>query len=122
MRIRMYFRLFNMMTRQYLSSMQMMVAAAETIGYRSALHHQGSAGYMPYPYAEMSRMFLEKAENSLVTGTIAMLEWQKIAAKNMRTSAPMIPSVLSTLSSLERIAAPSRKKVLANARRLKKKK
>ncbi len=118
----MYFRLFNIMTRQYLSSMQMMMAAAETIGHRSLLHNQGSAGQIPYPYLEMSNMFLEKAQNVWLTGMTAMLEAQKMATKNMLGSAPVMPSLLSTLNSWERIAAPTRKKVLANARRLKKKK
>lgn len=122
MGISMYFRLFYTMTRQYLSSMQMMIAAAETVGYRSALHNQGIAGQIPYPYAEMSGMYGEKVENFWETGMTAMFELQKIATKNMFRSTPMIPSVLGTLNSLERIAAPTRRKVLANARRIKKKK
>jgi hypothetical protein len=118
----MYFRLFNTMTRSYLSTMQMMVAASETVSHRSALHHQGSAGQIPYPHAEMLGMVSEKVENLWSTGMIAMGEWQKMAAKNMLRSNPTFPSALSTMHSLERIVAPTRRKVLANARRLKKKK
>lgn len=118
----MYFSLFNTMTRHYLSSIQMMMAAGETIVHRSTLHQQGSVGQIPYPHAEMTGMFLEKAENFWTTGMIAMFELQGIAARNMRSSAHTIPAVLSTLNSMERIAAPTRRIILANARRLRKKK
>jgi hypothetical protein len=117
-----YFQLLNTLTRQSFSSMQMMMAAAETISYRSALYHRASTGQIPYPQAEMLGMFWEKAENFWLTGITAMFELQKTAAKNIFGAVPAIPSVLSTLGSLERIAAPTRKKVLANSRRLKRKK
>lgn len=122
MNTNMYFKLLNSMTRQSFSSMQMMMAAAETISYRSALYNQASTGQIPYPHAEMLGMFLEKAENFWITGITAMFELQKTAAKSMIGGASVMPDALSTLNTLERIAAPTRKKVLANARRLKRKK
>jgi len=118
----MYFKLLKSMTRQSFSSMQMMMAATETISYRSALYNQASTGQIPFPHAEMRGMFLEKAENFWITGITTMFALQETVAKAMLGAAPVMPSALSALNTLERIAAPTRKKVLANARRLKRKK